>query len=141
MNDGVSYLRSLEQQIWTSTWVWQSYGRRRERVQTHSVTRPLTLEEWAEIKRIVKAESLGAVMTNSDYGFSLGLFIVKAPEYPDLPYEEIISLTRDHLPEELKKDWNAVWDTFSELTHDEANLSVLKFCKIDMKLNKGHYEY
>ncbi len=146
MADAASYLKSLNEKIWKSHSYSQMHGRHSRRVEGHILARPLTPWEWRKVKSLVRKEGFAARMGTSHFGFALGMSVIRPPTYPGLPYETLLSLERDHLPnsfrrEDRQKDWNSVWDAFSALTHEERNLEILKFCGIEMRLDKGYYEY
>lgn len=141
MLDSIAYLKQLDNEIWTPTRYLQRVGARSSWVETHTLLRPLTVEEFHRVCALVQAEKLGAQMGTSNFGFSLGLTVIQPPPFPGLGYEALLSLSKDHLPDVFKTSWDKVWDTFSFLTHTEENQAVLKFCGIKMRMDKSYYAY
>ena len=118
--------------------------------------RRLTLEEWQRVESSIEERQLVVVMRTSSFGFNLGIDLVKPPPYPSLPITPIMAIAQKSIPEVLAykdgfkqgdkewnplNEWNATWELFSKWAFTERNLDMVKFCGINMPLNKGAYQY
>lgn len=142
MSDRVAYLKGLDEEIWSVHLVREFFNGRMSQREHYRVKRPLTHEEWKTVLETVEQEGLALALQSSNFGFSIGLRIVKGPDYPGLDCEDLLSLSSDHFPfPDGQRKFDFLWDVLTPLTHSEKNLAKLKFLGIDMRLSKGDWAY
>lgn len=145
----LEWLRGLKPRLWT-----QKHDPRRGPWMSANYER-LTDDELTRLFEIVLKHGLPVGMCNTEFGFGCGIAIHE-PEKPALfpGVEEetqpdlLVIVSRQHLPLSQStfeaKDrltFDDGWRVFSELTHRDQNVELLKRCGLPEPAPKSAYEY
>ena len=148
----LAWLRGLHDELWEDK--WQS---NRFRAGYVKVERPrrLTDAEWTRVRAILEEHSLPVTMTNTRFGFGVGMIIME-PErewiYPGVEAESapetITMISQEHLPEsestfehDSRIMFDDGWRCFEPLTHRDVNVERLRRCQLKEPGTKGDYAY
>jgi hypothetical protein len=133
----VEELRALQDDIWEE--YWADYGRRRRKA--HREKRRLTKQEWDDVLAALEQGDFIFRMFNCNFAFSVGLIVFTEPQPAGIAYyvppEHVITLTPDHVPEDICAMWRArskrgnfdqAFEFFSKFSHSRSNKEKLMFC-------------
>jgi len=152
----LEWLRSLDPRLWERKEETEYYnGSSGKRTKTYAKYERITDDELTRVFEIVLKLNLPICMYSTEFGFGVGLGIHE-PEKPSLfPGTEeetvpdlIVVISMQHLPLSQStfeaKDritFDDGWRVFSELTHRDQNLDLVKRCGLPEPKGKGHYAY
>jgi hypothetical protein len=150
----IEWLRELDGELWEDKWMTDRY--RGGRYVKTELPRRLTDEEWRRVKSIVERQRLPVTMSNTRFGFGVGLVIFE-PErewiYPGVEEESrppaLTMISQSHLPKSESSFDGADkrclfedgWRCFEPLTHAQDNFEVLRRCRLKEPGTKGDYAY
>lgn len=134
------FLRDLDKKLWK----FGNYLIKNKIKKVKIFNRPLSENEWSELKLILQENIFVVEVTTCEFGFTCGINIIKIiePLYPLLPFEfeNILSLESYHLPGS-NATFDKGWEQFSPFFNNSKNIELLKRVGLEIPKSKEYYEY
>jgi hypothetical protein len=149
----IEWIRGLDKELWEDKWMSDRF---RSGYVKNELPRRLTDEEWTRVKEIVARQHLPVTMSNTRFGFGVGLVIFERERewiYPGVEEESrppaLTMISQSHLPtSESTSDcadkrclFEDGWRCFEPLTHAQDNFEILRRCQLKEPGSKGDYAY
>lgn len=149
LEEDLAWLRSLKDRLWEERYE-RSLGRRMiEKYER------LTDEELTRLHEVILRWDLPVRMITTQFGFGVGILIHEPENCAVYPGAEeatvpdpIVCISQGHLPlsqstfeGQDRITFDDGWRVFSELTHRDQNVEILRRCNLPEPQSKGAYEY
>jgi hypothetical protein len=145
---GLKWLEKLHEEIWKEGPPVPVIPGKKRNPRRMEASRKLELTELEILPQVIQREGLVCEMINTRFGFGLGVRVMAPPPCPGAPPIHILTVSDEHLavgaawvPTEAHERWEAAWQTFSALTHTDANVKLAEFCGIEAPQPRQHYEW
>lgn len=143
LNDGIEWMRQLQESIWTKPGIPQwCYGRAYPPQPEEA--RALKRSEWERVRRVIEERRLPATVINVHFGFGIALAVFEHSPVPEIKPELLLVVSFEQLPGTRENDpnrWDKAWKAFHPIVTRKANLEVLSFYGMDPPRERQHYEY
>ena len=149
----LKWLRELHDDLWKEVWESHRFG---GGFVKQELPHRLTDDDFARVRAIIDTHRLPVRMTNTRFGFGVGM-VIHEPErawlYPGVEEEstpEVITMiSQSHLPpsestsgcDNKRTTFDDGWRVFEPMTHAEPNVALLERCGFKAPKDKGHYVY
>lgn len=112
-----------------------------------SETRELTEAEVMRLWKIIRRHELPCVMTNTAFGFRVGMVVYDHAETVGVRPEAIILVSGTQMPGQLhrsrdrSREFKEEFAFFERFTHAEENRQLLGYYGLPEPMSMGHYDY
>ena len=137
-NDDRLFLVALDQKLWRVHWD-PRLGHWKEKTGTI-----LTQQEYKRVKMLISKYELVCEITNTAFGFSIGLALFEHPNFPYTPLAQLVTIGAGALPWQYKtpqEQWERAWTEFVAIVTVSRNQELLVYYNCKPIGTRTSYQY